>query len=117
VTTRPKIAALTPRQEKDCLAFYPFEGDETPVTQLRDVFVVTRYPHECQCCSEVIPPGTRSRALTEVNHDCAAVGTARYCLPCCSAMASSWTDDGKAIDERFRVGERNRERARRRSAR
>ncbi len=97
------------KRDEDCLAYGPFDGDrDVDVVTLSDRFVVTRKSFGCHECADVIPPRTRVRSLTEVSRDDNTIGTFRFCPTCRDAMAASWGDDGEAIEERYRVGERNR---------
>lgn len=92
--------------ERECLAYYPFQGDETDVRLLADRFVTTRKPHTCNTCWDPIPAGARVRALTEVNREERKTMTFYFCVPCCDAMAISSTDSGDAIEERTGIGMR-----------
>jgi hypothetical protein len=88
---------------EDCLAYGPFEGDrDVDVTTLRDRIVTARKPNVCHECAEPIAPGDRIRSITETCDG--EIGTFRFCVTCCKAMAASWEDDGKAIEERYRLG-------------
>jgi hypothetical protein len=90
--------------EADCLAYDPFQGDETDIRELSDKFVTTRKPHKCNICWDEVPPGQRARAKTEVNREDQQTKTFYFCVSCCEAMASSWTDECEAIDARTSIG-------------
>ena len=47
-------------------------------------------------------PGERIRRMVQLFEG--EVKTARWCHKCCEAMALSWTDSGKALEERARIG-------------
>lgn len=87
------------------LQFRPFQGDETPVRELADKFLVTRKPHKCQICWGAIEVGQRVRALTELNCEDRQVMTFYFCTECCEAMAASWSDEGEAIEKRYGIGQ------------
>jgi hypothetical protein len=92
---------LSANHEAACLRFDPFSGDDTDALTLRDRFVTTRFEHKCSYCfTEIIPPRTRVRALTEVNREDDKVMSFYFCLLCCLAMATHLVDDGKALEER-----------------
>lgn len=93
------------RHQLGCLDYNPFEGDrDSNCRTLRDCMIVARVPGPCQICFETIQKGARVRALTEVNYDDHKVMTFRFCPTCCEAMATSWTDDGRAIEARTAIG-------------
>jgi hypothetical protein len=95
------------------LSYNPFQGDrDCNVRGLTDRMVVGRYVHQCQICSGPIAKGERHRAKTEVSYDDRRVMTFRFCALCCAAIAKSWRDDGRALDERYAIGERARKKQR-----
>jgi hypothetical protein len=103
--------------ERDVLAFNPFEGDrDTTARVLRDSLCASRVADDCMVCLQRIVPGTRIRARVEVYEG--RIGTYRFCAACCDAMAASWDDHGRAIEERTALGMRviDRERNKRRAA-
>jgi hypothetical protein len=90
--------------ERDCLAYDPFAYDETDVRPLRDRFVTTRTPHQCNICWDDIPAGVHIRAKSEINREEHKTQTFYFCVPCCEAMAISWQDNGEAIEARTSIG-------------
>jgi hypothetical protein len=95
---------VTPAQERNCLGFNPFEGDrDTRVRLLRDEFVTARYPHTCGVCVGTVRQGARHRARTEIYDG--EIGTFRFCVKCCEAMADVERDHGKAIERRYALGQ------------
>lgn len=94
------------KQERLCLSYNPFQGDETDVTELSDKFVTTRYSHKCQICFEQIAAKSHVRARREVNNEDKKVMTFYFCEECCGAMARSWRDEGRSISERTSIGMR-----------
>jgi hypothetical protein len=95
---------MTPKQERDCLGYQPFQGDETYVRELTDRFVVTRKDHQCVVCWGAIPTGARVRAKREINREDDVAKTFYFCESCCAAMVSSWTDNGEEIEKRTAMG-------------
>jgi hypothetical protein len=95
-------------EENDCLAYDPFQGDETAVRRFSDKMVITRKEHRCNICWEDFPAGSRARAMREVNLEERRTMTFYFCPPCCSAMARSWDSDdaGRAIEKRTAIGMR-----------
>lgn len=91
-------------RDQSVLAYDPFAGDETRITVLSDTIVVTRTAHLCNVCQGQTVPGTRCRRRTEINHDDRKLMSFYFCTPCCDAMAASWEDEGRAIEERTRIG-------------
>lgn len=97
--------------EAECLLYDPFQGDESDVRTLADRFLVTRKPHVCNVCWDMIPVKSRVRAKTEINYEDEQVATFYFCIPCCEAMAISNEDDGRSIEHRSGLGmDRARER-------
>jgi hypothetical protein len=86
--------------ERDCLNYDPFQGDEMDVKELSNKIVTSRTEHKCNICWELIPPKSRIRALREINREEQKVATFYFCTECCVAMASSWTDNGRSITQR-----------------
>jgi hypothetical protein len=93
---------MSPDEEKDCLAYDPFAGDDGDLTVFSDKMAVARKRGPCVICRGEIQPGERVRALRE-RFD-GQVKTFRFCALCCEAMAKSWDDAGEAIEERTRMG-------------
>lgn len=92
--------------EKACLNYNPFQGDEGDTRLMSDKFVTTRKPHDCSICFEIIPSGVHVRARREVSKGFRNAMTFYFCVPCCEAMAMSWDyeDNGRAISERCEIG-------------
>lgn len=106
------VGALTAKHEGACLRFDPFSGDDTETLLLRDRFVTTRFKHECSYCHfDIVPPGARVRALTEVNREDGKVMTFWFCVRCCLAMATHLSDDGRGLEQRAALAFRRRRRA------
>lgn len=74
--------------EATVLTLDPFEGDETDVSDLTDLFVVGRKAHVCHTCAGPIAKGERHRAKTERNNEESKIATFRFCRKCCASMAA-----------------------------
>lgn len=87
-------------QEADCLKCNPFEGDfgEPGDRVLKDKIVTARKAGVCGMCRQEVTPGERVRTLSAVFDG--ALMSYRWCEKCCEAMASSWTDEGRAWEAR-----------------
>lgn len=92
--------------EGDCLALDPFEGDfGTPGDRvLSDRIVKAAKPHLgiCHDCAGDIQRGERHRSRVDIADG--EFFTFRWCGECCVAMAKSWEDDGRAMEERVKLG-------------
>lgn len=86
--------------EQKCLDLNPFEGDfgEPGDKTLSDKIVTLRNPRECNLCGQTAKPGTRCRVQVKVFTRKLEPYT--WCEECCSAMAKSWTDQGRALEKR-----------------
>ena len=93
---------MTPAQERDCLAYDPFAGDRCDERMLSDKIVTARKPGRCCICFCTIQPGERTRRQAAIVDG--EMFSCRMCQKCCIAAAASWTDDGKAIEERTAMG-------------
>ena len=91
-------------READVLKFYPFDGDfgEPGDRTFTDKMMDARKAGPCFDCLQEIQPGERIRRMVQLFEG--EVKTARWCHKCCEAMALSWTDSGKALEERARIG-------------
>ncbi|NUR12332.1 MAG: hypothetical protein HOQ20_10895 [Bradyrhizobium sp.] len=88
--------------DQDVLAFELFPGDwDVNVRLIENRMVVTRKPHDCVLCGEVVPVKSRVRAQSECRLDDNEVVTLYVCELCCSAIGRSRTDDGKEIERRM----------------
>lgn len=92
---------LSEQEVRDCLALNPFDGDfgSPGDIVLSDRICIARKPATCNDCVGPILPGEHQR-----RHDAKYDGEMRWyrwCFYCCRAMAASWTDDGKALNERW----------------
>jgi hypothetical protein len=94
------MSTLTEKQKADCLAYDPFAGDfgDQGDKPLIDKIVKTRKAGECNKCTQQIVPGTEIRSRTDRADG--AIMSFRWCHDCCVAMATSWEDDGEAIEAR-----------------
>lgn len=94
---------LTPEQEADCLALNPFDMDfGSPGDRIfSDRIAVARKVGPCHICTQLIQPGEAIRRHVGLYDD--RMQTYRWCRLCCGAMALSWTDDSRAIEERFKL--------------
>ena len=90
--------------ETECMAFNPFENTKGDSNEriISDCIVTSRKGGKCCICWQEIQPGTRIRTQKAVvdGEFCSC----RICTTCCAAMASSWTDEGRAIEERYSLG-------------
>lgn len=95
---------LTEQQKQDCLDCNPFEGDFGAPSDriLSDKIVVARKEVTCGCCQEVIAVGTNARKLSAIFDG--SLMSYSWCESCCSAMASSWEDDGEEWEQRCSIG-------------
>lgn len=95
-----------PFDEDDCLALNPFEGDfgDGRDRTLSDRIVKAGKDHigVCHDCAGDVIKGERHRSRVDIADG--SFFTFRWCGECCAAMASSWEDDGKAMEERVRIG-------------
>lgn len=90
---------MTTFDEKECMACNPFEGDfGDGEIVLTDKIVTARKGGTCHLCRQEIKPGERIRTRKEAYDG--KIDNFRWCSECCSAMAASWTDDGKAWEAR-----------------
>jgi hypothetical protein len=88
--------------DADVLHYELFQGDrDSNVVLLANRMLVTRKPHDCVICREMIPGGTRVRAQSEVSRDDNQVARFYVCVPCCEAIAKRFEDNGAAIDGRY----------------
>jgi hypothetical protein len=87
--------------EELCLQVNPFEGDfGTPADRcLKDKVGIARKPGPCSLCGQEIQPKERIRMAAYIFDG--EMHSYRWCSSCCSAMAKSWSDDGKAYEERI----------------
>jgi predicted RNA-binding Zn-ribbon protein involved in translation (DUF1610 family) len=88
--------------DEDILAYNLFgEGEkgDAHYSTLTNKMVVTRQPRDCIVCRDAIPIGARARVVRE--RWGREFGTFYSCPTCCAAMAASWTDNGKAMVERY----------------
>lgn len=87
-----------------CLAYDPFEGGkgDCDARRFRDGFAIARKSGPCIICFEDIQPGQRVRVIAELFERKAH--TFRCCPTCCDAMAAARFDEGRAIEERTRIG-------------
>jgi hypothetical protein len=94
------------------LEYNPFDGDfgDQGDREFRDGIVKFRKAGGCHLCGNDVKPGTFGRSLTML-WVTDGVMTYRYCTECTEAQASSWTDNGRAIDARY--AERSRSTAKR----
>jgi wobble nucleotide-excising tRNase len=90
-------------EEKDCLDCNPFEGDFGSQGDriLTDKMVTARKGGECSLCAQEIKAKERIRTMSAVFDG--EFTSYRWCNDCCAAMAKSWTDDGEAWEERYRL--------------
>jgi hypothetical protein len=90
--------------EAECLKTNPFEGDfGSPGDKvLKDKIVTARKSGTCCLCLQEIIPGERVRTLAAIFDG--EMRSYRWCSECCEALAASWTDDGRAWEERVRIG-------------
>ena len=89
----------------DILNFNPWGDDDSPYRVLDNRMVVTRYPHDCAICFEVIPAGARIRAQREASGGKAM--TFRFCVKCCAAMAiARRSGDIEPLEKRTALGMR-----------
>lgn len=84
------------------LDFNPWGFDESDYRVLTNRLVVTRKPHDCAICFEVIPAKTRARAQSEIFEGKAK--TFHFCQTCCDAMAINREDDGLWLESRYELG-------------
>lgn len=86
----------------EALKYNPFEGDFGDVGDriLRDKIVRFRKSRTCHCCAQEVKPGTQGRSLTMLWMSDGPMSYA-YCHDCTEAQAKVWTDDGRAIENRF----------------
>ena len=102
---RPRLpAGMTAQQEADCLAYDPFQGDESDERILSDKIVTARKEGPCCICGETIRAGERVRRQAAIVDG--AMFSCRCCEACCIAMALNWTDGGEAIERRTGMGMR-----------
>ncbi|MFA6132628.1 MAG: hypothetical protein WC869_01275 [Phycisphaerae bacterium] len=96
---------MTKFNEARCLAVDPFDGDfGSPGDRIfRNVIVTSRKALTCSCCNQLSVPGTRVRVIVALFDG--DLHRYRYCAECCSAMAKSWTDRGKAWEARIAIRE------------
>lgn len=87
------------------LSYNLFDADrDSDVVVLANRMLTTRSVHACVICGETIPKGTRVRAQSEVSRDENKVMRFYVCVACCDAIALRFTDGGRAIEERTRLG-------------
>lgn len=88
------------RKVKDVLSYNPFDGDfGTPADRrFSDLIVTARKPGPCHDCAGTIEAGELIRRAVWLFDG--EIRTYRWCALCCAAMASSWTDNGEAIEAR-----------------
>ena len=86
--------------EPECLACNPFEGDfgEPGDRTLVEKIVTLRRPRKCALCGQMSVKGTRCRVNVEIFDG--KLMSYTWCEECCSAMADSWTDQGRALEKR-----------------
>lgn len=89
--------------DKNTLAFDPFEGDfgNQGDKVLKNKMGVARKPGECTACAQQIQPGERVRLMT-VRFD-GELMTHRWCSLCCTAMAKCEDDCGAAYETRLEL--------------
>lgn len=91
--------------EKDCLAYNPFEGDfgEPNDRILKDKIGIARKAGACFLCKQQIQPGEKIRMLTAIFSG--ELMHYRWCTACCCAMASIWNKESgldlDPIDQRY----------------
>lgn len=93
---------LTAEQERLCLLYNPFQEDDSDTRQLSDKIVTVRKGGDCCICFETIRLGEHSRKQTAIVDG--RIASCRMCEECCAAMALSWADGGKAIEQRTSNG-------------
>jgi len=78
--------------DKDCLRYWPFEGDfGAPGDRvLKDKIGIARKSGPCEICEHDIQPGERIRMLSAVFDG--SLMSYRWCSTCCAAMATIWQD-------------------------
>lgn len=88
----------------DALKYNPFDGDFGTVGDrcFSDKLVRFRKAGPCHICGFDVRPGMIGRRSVRYWADDKITTTYRYCALCTEAMAASWTDDGEALDERYR---------------
>lgn len=86
--------------ECDCLACNPFEGDfgDPGDKTLSKKIVTLRKSRECNLCGNTAKAGTRCRVQVELF--AGKLEPYTWCEECCSAMAQSLTDQGRALEKR-----------------
>lgn len=92
---------LSEQEVRDCLALNPFDGDFGCHGDVvfSDRICTARKPGTCNDCAGPILPSEQQR-----RHDAKydyEMRSYRWCFRCCRAMAAYWTDDGKALNERW----------------
>lgn len=94
-------------RDADVLKFHPFQDDfGLPSDRcFSDKIAVARKPGPCHGCAQTISAGERIRRSTWLFDG--EVRTYRWCSLCCDAMASSWIDNGSALDARERLRKSN----------
>ena len=86
--------------EQKCLDVNPFEGEfgDPGDKTLSKKIVTLRKPRECNLCGQTAKVETRCRVQVEVFAE--KLESYTWCEECCSAMAESWTDQGRALERR-----------------
>lgn len=88
--------------EEDILCYNPFDGDfGSPGDRiLKDRLVVANKEHVCFLCKKEIKKGSINRVRADISDG--EFMHFRWCQECCGAMAMSWTDNGKSLEDRYK---------------